>query len=180
MEVIVRTMLTLLFLFCLAPLARPQAPAPPAEVMKKLDFLVGHWEGEGWMMVGPGQRHTAKVTETVQRKLDGTVLLVEGVGRGVVAGQERIVHNALGVINYDRQAGGFRMRAYRAEGQQVDAEIKLGDNQIVWGFEDPRAGRIRFTMQVNKQGQWQEFGEASRDGGKTWFKFMEMTLDRKK
>src|SRR5437867_1497174 len=50
---------------------QPPAPAAQQEAMKKLDFLVGQWKGEGWMEFAPGQRRTFKGTEVVQRKLEG-------------------------------------------------------------------------------------------------------------
>ena len=54
--------------------ARSSAQDPAAaqrEAMKKLDFLVGEWKGEGWMEFAPGQRRTFRGTEVVQSKLDG-------------------------------------------------------------------------------------------------------------
>jgi hypothetical protein len=71
------------------------------------------------------------------------------------------------------------MRAYRADGQRVDADVKVAPNEMVWGFDDPRIGRIRYTMRLNEKGQWHEVGEVSRDAGQSWFQFFEMTLDRK-
>lgn len=178
MKVSLTTALFFVSLLLLLPLVQAQEP-PSTEEMKKLDFMVGRWEGEGWMMVGPGQRHTAKVVETGQRKLEGNVLMIEGVGKATVEGKERVVHNALGLITYDRQAKVFRMRAYRGNGQHVDAEVKVNGRQIEWGFPEPRLGQVRYITTIKPDGEWFEFGEFSRDEGKTWVKFMEMTLAKK-
>jgi hypothetical protein len=80
--------------------------------MKKLDFLVGQWKGEGWMEFAPGQRRTFKGTEVVQSKLDGLLLAVEGLHRGRVGdkGEESIVHNAFALVSYDDKAKRYRPR----------------------------------------------------------------------
>ena len=50
---------------------------------------------------------------------------------------------------------------------------------ITWGFDVSESGsKIKFVLQVNDQGRWVETGEFSRDGGKTWVKFMEMELSK--
>ncbi len=54
---------------------------------------------------------------------------------------------------------------------------RVSENTLVWGFENPRAGTIRFTIKLNEKGQWFEIGEISRDG-KAWQKFFKMTLSR--
>ena len=153
-------------------------PLPKPAEMKRLDFLVGQWQGEGWIMLGPNQRHTFRQTESVERKVDGTVLLIEGLGKSMDAGNAgAIIHSAFAVLSYDKDAKVFRWRAFRADGSSVDTEAKVSENMLVWGFRDPRAGSMRFTVRLNEKGQWFEIGEMSRDG-QTWLKFFEMTLNR--
>jgi hypothetical protein len=160
--------------------AQPPAP-PPAqrEAMKKLDFLVGRWEGGGWMEFAPGQRRTFKSTETVQSKLDGLLLTIDGMHRGRVgdAGEEVVVHNAFGLISYDAQAKRYRFQAFTARGNHEDTEAKVSDKQLVWGMSIPQFGEVRYTTRLDEKGRWFEVGEVSKDG-KEWRKFFEMTLDR--
>jgi len=146
--------------------------------MKRLDFLVGQWRGEGWMDFGPGQRRTFRQTESVQPKVDGAILLIDGLGKGKLPGKEEevTVHNAFAVVSYDNKSKVFRWRAYRAGGNWIDTEAKVGDNTLEWGFHDERGSDIRFTILLNEKGQWLEAGEFSGDR-KTWRKFFEMTLD---
>ena len=43
--------------------AQGQRPSPARlEAMKKLDFLVGEWKGEGWNEMVPGQRRTSPIS----------------------------------------------------------------------------------------------------------------------
>jgi len=159
-----------------------QPPAGPNKAeMKKLDFLAGKWTGEATVAVGK-ETKTIKQTEDVQFKLDGTVLLVEGTGRGKLPGkdEEGVIFNALGVISYDAAAKKHKIKAYRMEGQSVDADLALTDKGFVWGFKEPQRGvEVRYTMTINPKNEWYELGEYTLDG-KTWTKFIEMTLTRVK
>jgi len=175
----IRPLLLLCLLSVPAVAQGPTASRP--EEMKKLDFLVGKWSGEGWIQFGPGQRRTFRETEAVQLKVDGAIVLIDGLGKGNIPGQQEevTVHTAFTVVSYDNKAMVFRWRAYRAGGDSIDTEAKVGDRSLEWGFHDERAGDIRFTIRLNEKGQWFEVGESSRDRT-TWQKFFEMTLDRVK
>jgi len=164
----------------LAPLlsAQPTRPDPASlEAMRKLDRWVGHWKGQGWAEMFPGQRHEFTITETIQRKMDGLVLLVEGLGKDEDGAP---THNALAILSYDSGAKQHRFRSWRLPGGQFrDSEAKLTASGLEWGFQDPGGPHIRFTIQLKETGQWFETGELSRDGN-TWRKFFEMTLERVK
>jgi hypothetical protein len=172
--------LACLSLFPVAQLAHAQAVThggAPAE-MKKLAFLAGKWEGTGSLRRGPGEQAQAKVTEVATFKLQGSVLLLEG--RGVAKtpeGADLVVHDALAVLSFDRVKNRFVIRTYRAGGEMLEPEIEVADRKIIWQFDEPRAGRIRFTLTVGDDGLWREIGEASRDG-KNWFPFFGMQLKK--
>lgn len=178
-----RRLITLvaLVLLALPVAAQPSDSAAPADPMAPLEFLVGEWRGEGWMMFGPDQRHTFVQHESVEPRLGGDVLLIEGVGRAT-EDTSRVAHHAFAVLAYDPVTERYLMRAFRAGGpggtQPVEAAASVEDGALVWGFEDPRAGRIRYTVRENEQGRWHEVGEMSRDGGETWYQFFETTLSR--
>lgn len=68
------------------------------------------------------ERVQTTMTETIERKLNGVVLLVEGLG--VIPGDRssapRVVHNALAVVSFYPQTGGYVMRSYIASGLRGD------------------------------------------------------------
>jgi hypothetical protein len=168
----------------LSALAAPAAAQSPPEAqraeMKNMDFLLGEWDGTGWVELRPGQRQPFTIHESAQSKLDGLALLLEGLGKSrTPEGKERITHHALATVAYDQQARGYRISAYRVGGGFVSGDVRVAGTTMTWGFTDPRAGEIRFTIVVDGKGQWDESGEASRDGGKSWHPFLHMTLHRR-
>ncbi len=172
----------LVMLLGLVPSALAQGPPPgtaAAEIaeIKKLEFMVGRWQGEGWME-GPGGRTPFRGGEHVQSKLGGRILLVEGLFKGATpSGEEITVHETLAVISYDTQAKTYRLRTYVARGGTGDHQLKLtGDRAWEWGFTAGPA-TIRFTMKLTEAGEWFEIGERSTDG-QTWHQFFEMKLKK--
>jgi hypothetical protein len=154
----------------------PDASANRAAI-EKLGFMVGRWQGEAWMARGPGERVQVTMTETVEPRLEGVVLLVEGVGvvPGADGAEPRIVHHALAVVSFDPQSAGYVMRSYIASGQSGNFALTLVEGGVQWSREVP-GGRIRNTALYTGD-EWHEIGEFSRDGT-TWTQIMELRLRR--
>jgi hypothetical protein len=175
-------MLVLLWVLLFATVAQSQMPGlNPAELeaMKKLDYMVGRWEGESWLMGPGGQPFTSRGSETVQWKLSGKILLVEGLFKSTAPdGQEFTSHETLAVISYDARKGAYNFRTYVARGGAGDHELELiGERGWRWTMSGPGGSTVRFTTRVTEDGKWIEVGERSTDG-ETWQKFFEMTLIR--
>jgi hypothetical protein len=144
--------------------------------MKKLDWLVGRWKGTGWIQMGPQGRHEFTQTETIDAKLDGLVLVIEGLGKAKEDGST--VHAALAFVSYDHRAKTFRWHAFTPEGQ-IDTEARVGTDTLEWSLQIPQRGRMRYTITRNEKGEWFEIGEMSQED-QTWRKFFEMTLRKEK
>jgi hypothetical protein len=152
-----------------------------ADEMKKLDFLIGEWNGEAWIQMGPGKRETVIQTEKVKSKAGGKVLLVEGLGSKKLENgmPGEIVHDAIALISWDKAKNTYRFDAHVAQQDSVDTTLDLtGPNTLVWGFDTPQ-GKVRYTIRLTEKGQWNEVGEFSRDST-SWMKFFEMTLTKTK
>src|SRR5215213_4080120 len=54
--------------------------------MEKVRFIEGRWRGDAWWQRGPGERTMATMLETVERKLGGVAMLIEGRGTAAVPG----------------------------------------------------------------------------------------------
>lgn len=143
--------------------------------MAPLAWLAGEWHGRGSVQM-PAGREEADVVERVESRLDGRVLVIEGIGRDAAAGtaDARVVHHAFAILSYDPDAGQYVMRAFR-DGRFVDAETRLEDGVFSWGFPVP-GGRIRYYIR-DDGGEWLETGEFSPDGA-NWRRFFEMRLKR--
>src|ERR1019366_4045686 len=130
------------------------AVATQREAMKKLDFLVGKWSGEGTVVRGPGDPLKLRQTEDVQWKLDGLVMVVEGTGRNA---EGQVVFQAFATIAYDETTSTYRFRAYN-DGHYLDTELKVTPGGFAWGYT---AGplKVNNTMRVNEKGEWSETTE---------------------
>lgn len=144
--------------------------------MKKLEMMVGRWEGTGWMQRGPN-RETFRGGENIQRKLDGLALLVEGrfLNSEKPGAPERVIHETLAVLSYDPKATGYKFRTYLATGSSGSFDATLIEGGWQWGFQFA-GGQVRYTIKMTND-TWFEIGEFSADG-KTWTKNFEMTLKK--
>ena len=182
-RLLIRSFALILVLVVGQNVAGQHAPTSAAqlEAMKKLNFLVGEWKGEGWSEMVAGQRRSSPIHESVQPKLGGMILLVEGLGKTKVPGkqEEVVVHNAMGVISYDERGKTYRLRTYLSNGQSTDAEASFIDDAFQWRFQAGPSVKIRYTVKLTDKGEWFEIGEISQDGT-NWRKFHEMTLQKVK
>ena len=112
----------------------PRVPNVEAQrtAMKKLEFLVGDWSGEATVLRGPGQFAEMAQTESAHFKLDGLVLMIEGVGRTKIDG--KLALQALGLISFDDETGTYKMRAFN-DGRWLETDVKLADGEksLSWG-----------------------------------------------
>jgi hypothetical protein len=142
--------------------------------MKVFAGWEGHWQGEGSMQMGPGEPKKSTVDENIQYKLDGMIILVEGVGKN----NDAVVHHALGVISYDKITSQYKMRSYLRDGRSTSAWLNVtADNNYQWGFDTPQ-GKVRYTIVIDPAKKtWNEIGHFSADGN-NWQKFFEMNLKK--
>ena len=170
------TLFSLLAVVMAAALQQP--PRTPdvnaqRQAMKKLAFLVGQWAGEGRMLQASGEWVEFNQTERVEYKLDGLLLVIEGVGRAKSDGQPML--RAYGITSYDDATGKYHMRAFN-DGRWLETDIELAaDNKaMMWGFT---VGDIRTnsTMRLTDAGEWTESHEI-KFGKQPPRTFMELTV----
>lgn len=134
----------------------------------KLEFLVGNWEGKGWMMGRDGTKSEFDQTEKIEFKLDSTAILIEGQGKS----NGMIVHNAMAIVSYNKEDVSYSFQSYLQNGQKNEFKGELINGKFHWYPND----NMRYIIWLNENGQWFETGEFNREG--TWHQFFEMTLDR--
>ena len=157
-------------------------PAFASDEMRKLDFLVGEWKGEAVVQMGPGEPQRIVQTERVQSKMNGELLLIEGLGKRKLADGALgdVVHDAMAMLHWDAARKTYRFATYVAGRGGSDTTLDVtGPNQAVWGLDTPR-GKMRYTISLTEKGEWLEIGEWSSDGGTKWVKFIEMRLQKVK
>jgi hypothetical protein len=147
-----------------------QAPTIEAQraAMKRLDFLVGEWSGQASAARGPGVVVDLVQSEVAQFKLDGLVLMIEGVGRTKSDG--KLALQALGLISFDDASDGYRMRAYN-DGRWLETDVTLLEDGtgLSWGFS---LGEIstKSVLRINDKGEWTELAEITIGASSPWQK----------
>lgn len=143
----------------------------------RVDFLVGEWKGEGWIMIGSGERETFDSWERVTEALGGSALLIEGKHFDQDAGESAApVHHALATLSWSEATQKYRFVSslYDRDGGSFDGWVD-DEGRFVWQIEVP--GRtMRYVIGLDEQGRWVEDGKISMDGGTNWFPFFHMTL----
>ena len=151
------------------------------EKMKVFAAWAGHWKGEGWVQMGPGEPRKSSVDESIEAKLDGTVYLIEGIGKAINSqnNEETVVHHALALLSWDNNTNEYKFRSHLKDGRSTDAWMKpTGENKFQWGFDIPSRGKTRYSITIDPAKKtWNEIGEFSTDGS-TWSKFFEMNLTK--
>jgi hypothetical protein len=157
----------------------PRTPDTEAQraALKKLDFLVGKWSEEARVQGGPGEPLELIQTEEAQYKLDGLILIIEGIGK--TKGEGKVALQAFGVVSYDDETETYHMRAYN-DGRYLETEVKLSEDGqgITWGFA---LGEFKTSsvLRINEKGEWTERTELA-----IWSqpprRLMDLTVSRQK
>jgi len=172
------TALLTLVTFFVAAIAQQQPRLAPdvsaqRQAMKKLGFLTGNWVGHGRMLRASGDWIEFDQTERVVYKLDGLLLVIEGVGSSKSDGRPAL--QAYGIVSFDDATGKYHMRAFN-DGRWLETEMILSADgkALAWGFT---LGDIRThsTLQVSDAGEWTESHEITV-GTQPSRKFMELTV----
>ncbi len=163
-----------------APLAAQSGSSAPPANLGVLATMQGEWEGDAWMIIGPGPagRRNLRQQEWVSTGAGGTVLVIKGLGREQAPDGAWVTrHDAFAII-FTGQDGKPAMRAFLANGTWMDMDFTVNPNGYTWKMQHPQAGLVRYEM-THGGGRWVEKGFATRDNGTTWNQFMEMNLGRK-
>lgn len=143
--------------------------------MKKLSFLIGRWSGQAHLQRGLGEPVLLMQTEEAQYKLDGLLLMIEGIGRTV--GESEPVLQALAIISYDDDTETYYIRAFN-DGRFLESELKLldSDKGLTWGFGFGQI-RSRSVLKIDENGEWTELAEIII-GSQPPRKLMDLTIRR--
>ena len=150
-----------------------QSPEDPAlAAMRDLPAFEGRWEGTGWSRRGPAEAVPFTSLELVESRLDGRVLVVEGLHHD---SNGAVVHHALAVITWNDKAGHYDFRSFVSGRGPGNFTGRMEDGAFVWSIE-MESGHIRYTIRI-ENGEWHEIGEWSADGAQ-WSQFFQMDLRR--
>jgi hypothetical protein len=182
-EVSMHSSLVLRLLACLPLLVLPpiaaqdSAAAASPEGMKKLDVLVGTWKGRGWNVGRDGKRVEFEREETVEHKVSGSVLFLDGFTTNLDdKGKPGTPQESLALLWFDDAAGTYRWHGHALPFGAIEAEPRFVDGALQWSLDVGAGASVRFTIRVDGK-EWHELGESSADG-KTFVAFMDLVMQR--
>lgn len=142
----------------------------PLEALKKME---GNWTGEGWVKIPNGTTQTFNQKETIEYKLNESILVINGRGYHQKTNEKTFEAFA---IMYKDMDGTIKMSSHTMEGKHVVATVESNENGYNWWFKTPNGGKIIYEITI-KDNIWAEKGSYSPDGNQS-FPFMEMTLTK--
>ncbi|MBV6457680.1 MAG: hypothetical protein HONBIEJF_00797 [Fimbriimonadaceae bacterium] len=152
-----------------------QGPSPAEKAaIEKVGFLVGKWQGKGWVMEPSGAKADYTGTETVQMKLSGKALLVEGEFKD---GEGKVRHQTLAIITYDTKTSKYQFRTYLFNQPEAVHDLILTEDGFTWELKPNNTTKVRFNMTGKAKQEWIETGEVLIEG-RPPMKFMEMNLKK--
>lgn len=171
----------LIFGIAMASIAPCQAPdfggKKQIEMMGKLSFLAGEWEGSASFFRGE-QKIAVLSSEKVEIKAGGAALFVTGMHYMMRGDQKVLVHDAAAMIFWDEKLNSHRMMSQLGNGARSEFSVTVEGKGFKWQAPSPAGGTMRYVMTMSPSGEWLETGEQSNDG-KVWTKSFEMRLNKK-
>ena len=146
--------------------------------MAKLKPLAGEWKGSGWIQFGP-RRFEFQGTEVFAEKAGALAIVVTGLHHMPMPdGTKRVVHNAVGMINFDAKTDRYRFATQLANGRAGTYFATLtADGDFQWTIPKTPLGQMVYTISFQKEGEYHEIGELVSKT-KSRQKFFEMNLRR--
>lgn len=131
------------------------------EEMRKLDFLVGEWRGDGWQLTKEGERGTTFSQRTkVEVKEKNAKLRIQD-RKSYKQGQGMLFHSSTldASISYDEKT-----KLYHWHGQYSKSVIEaklVAERTLQYGMPfsvtlEPEQGNRKTTIRVTQAGQWEE------------------------
>jgi hypothetical protein len=112
-------------------------------------------------------------TEEAYYKLDGLILVIEGIGREKSGGRSLL--QALGIISFDDENRKYLMRAFN-DGRFLETQVELLEEgkRMTWGFVlgDVKTNSV---LRINESGEWTELAEIAI-GSEPRKKLLELTV----
>jgi hypothetical protein len=166
---IVRPLAFLLALLAFAPAAQAQVPLKGE--LARLGFMLGEWQGTGWVRYEPdGPMREARVTGQGEARLSGVALGWASVATSSDREQAVVLSNDLSV-RFRADSSVYRA-TLRHGSASVQGWVRAEACTMEWGYTDPADARslFRFSSRL-AGGSCVEAGERSSDGGSTWWPF---------
>jgi hypothetical protein len=139
------------------------------DAMKKLDFMVGNWEGDEKWWMGPGDPTIVKAKAAVTLEGSGRFLVSRFEEKGTPLGDM----SGLSVITYDPAEKVYKLWDFTANSQGTLAQGNFEDGVFVVTMDTEGSGlkmKLKFFYKKLSDAEYELRIDASFDEGKTWLK----------
>ncbi len=154
--------------FALTPAAAqtPRDLAAQSKAMNEIAFMKGRWLGRGYRLPVGGARYDYTQTMVIEAKSGGILLAIEGLSLRHAENADKPGSGSFAVVSYDERTRQYAFRSF-GFGDMIPATFEVARPNVVrWTTAGPFM--LRFTIDGATPGIWNETGERSTDGGKTW------------
>lgn len=147
--------------------------------LEPLELIVGTWHGEGWIINKNGEKKRFSQTEVIKSKVNGQVLLIDGLGYAIEDSvvTDQVIHDVVGMILIEPDRGHATMMSI-LEGQgrsEVDLYMLEDGKSFQWSFTVPETEiTVRFTEDLSQENRWVGTGEVllTQDQSYTFFEMI--------
>ena len=146
------------------------------EAMKKLQWMIGDWNGRS-TTAADEQNRVTNIKESVQPALDGTLLLinVRGTDKDSSTRLQSLAYTSFSVISYDTKKQTYRWTTWRNSGSSYDQySFTVGEATFEYTSSE-EGGKVRYKGMLGSNGEFLETGDYAKDNG-NWQPFISMKL----
>jgi hypothetical protein len=136
--------------------------------MSKLDALKGRWLGQGERQLPDGKSYAFTQTMDNAPAANGLVLTISGKSlRHGPADANQPGSGSFAVVTFDDRTSVYEFRSF-GFGEMVPARAELVTPTAFRWTAAAGPALLRFTIDLSQPDVWNEHGERSGDGGKSW------------
>jgi len=136
--------------------------------MSALGSLHGRWLGQGERFLPDGKTYRFTQTMIIEPRSSGLVLTISGQSlQQGEALEHRPGTGSFAVVSFDERTRAYLLRSF-GFGEMVEAKAELIAPNVFRWTTAAGSALLRFTIDLTQPGIWNELGERSGDGGKTW------------
>ena len=160
---------------CIGQRVDAQTGTVNKDKMERLTIWAGKWIGEGWSIDESREKTAFTIEQHMQLKLDGNLILAEGIGRNKADGKESF--STVGMYYYHNEKKTYEVKNILGDGTMSLSKAQFNDQgQFIMSFDLPGGAKIEYTTTLTET-IWKETGAYILPSGQV-YPILEMNLKK--